>query len=158
MTPKRKQRLILVSLMLFGCAAAVALVITAFRQNLEHFHSPADVVAGNVEPGTRFRLGGMVVDGSVIRSNDSVRVQFDLTDSVNVVTVQFDDILPDLFSEGQGIVAKGQLSDDGDFIASEVLAKHDENYMPPEVAAALEAAGEMPSTSATFGSKTLVDP
>lgn len=158
MTPKRKQRLILVGLMVFGCAAAVALVVTAFRQNLEHFHSPADVVAGAVEPGTRFRLGGMVVDGSVVRSTDSVNVQFQLTDTADVVTVQYDDILPDLFREGQGIVAKGQLNEAGEFIASEVLAKHDENYMPPEIAEALEKAGQMPSTAATFGSKTLVDP
>jgi len=158
MTPKRKQRLILVGLMVCGCAAAVALIITAFSQNLEHFHSPADVVAGNVEPGKRIRLGGMVLEGSVVRSNDSVNVQFDLTDRVNSVTVQFDDILPDLFSEGQGIVAKGAMSENGEFIASEVLAKHDENYMPPEIAEALEKAGEMPSTAATFGSKTLVDP
>ena len=143
---------------MFGCASAVALVVTAFRQNLELFHSPADVVAGAVEPGTRFRLGGMVVDGSVVRSTDSVNVQFDLTDNANVVTVQFNDILPDLFSEGQGIVAKGQLNEDGEFIASEVLAKHDENYMPPEIAKALEKAGQMPSTAAKFGSKTLVDP
>ncbi len=158
MTPKRKQRLMLVGLMLFGSSAAVALIVTAFQQNLELFHSPADVVAGAVEPGTRFRIGGMVVDGSVLRSTDSVDVQFDLTDHAQVVTVKFDDILPDLFREGQGIVAKGQLNEDGQFIASEVLAKHDENYMPPEVAAALEKAGKMPSTAATFGSKTLVDP
>ena len=158
MTPKRKQRLMLVGLMVFGCAAAVALVVTAFRQNLEHFHTPADVVAGAVQPGTRFRLGGMVVDGSVVRSTDTVNVQFDLTDNANVVTVQYDDILPDLFREGQGIVAKGQLNDNGEFVASEVLAKHDENYMPPEIAEALEKAGRMPSTAATFGSKTLVDP
>jgi len=158
MTPKRKQRLILVGLMVFGCAAAVTLAVTAFRQNLEHFHSPADVAAGAVQPGTRFRLGGMVVDGSVVRSTDSVNVQFDLTDNANVVTVQFDNILPDLFREGQGIVAKGQLNDKGEFVASEVLAKHDENYMPPEIAEALEKAGRMPSTAATFGSKTLVDP
>ena len=158
MTPKRKQRLILVGLMVFGCSAAVAFMVTAFRQNLELFHSPADVAAGAVEPGTRFRLGGMVVDGSVIRSKDSVNVQFDLTDTASVVTVQFDDILPDLFREGQGIVAKGQLNDKGEFIASEVLAKHDENYMPPEIAEALERAGKLPSSAATYSSKTLVDP
>ena len=103
MTPKRKQRLILVGLLVLGCSATMALVVTAFRQNLELFHSPADVVAGTVEPGKRFRLGGMVVDGSVVRSMDSVDVQFDLTDSVDVVTVRFDSILPDLFSEGQGL-------------------------------------------------------
>jgi len=158
MTPKRKQRLILVGLIVFGCSAAVALIMTAFQQNLELFHSPADVVAGAVEPGTKFRLGGMVVDESVIRSNDSVDVQFTLTDNVNEVVVKFDNILPDLFREGQGIVAKGQLNDSGEFIASEVLAKHDENYMPPEVAKALEKAGQMPSSNATYGSKTLVDP
>jgi len=158
MTPKRKQRLLLVGLIVFGCSAAVALILTAFQQNLEHFHSPADVVAGAVQPGTKFRLGGMVVDDSVVRSNDSVDVKFKLTDSVHEVVVKFDNILPDLFSEGQGIVAKGQLNDSGEFVASEVLAKHDENYMPPEVAKALEKAGQMPSTAATFGSKTLVDP
>lgn len=158
MTPKRKQRLILVGLIVFGCSAAVALILTAFQKNLEHFHSPADVVAGSVQPGTKFRLGGMVVDDSLVRSNDSVDVQFALTDNIDEVVVKFDNILPDLFREGQGIVAKGQLNEDGEFIASEVLAKHDENYMPPEVAKALEKAGQMPSTAATFGSKTLVDP
>jgi len=158
MTPKRKQRLILVGLIVFGCSAAVALIMTAFQQNLEHFHSPADVAAGAVEPGTKFRLGGMVVDDSVIRSSDSVDVQFTLTDNVDNVIVRFDNILPDLFREGQGIVAKGQLNTSGEFIASEVLAKHDENYMPPEVAKALEKAGKMPSTAASFSSKTLVDP
>ena len=85
-------------------------------------------------------------------------VQFTLTDNANEVVVKFDNILPDLFREGQGIVAKGQLNDSGEFIASEVLAKHDENYMPPEVAKALEKAGQMPSTAANYGSKTLVDP
>jgi len=158
MTPKRKQRLMLVSLILVGCIAAVSFAVFAFKQSIMLFHSPADVVAGNVAPGTPFRLGGMVVEGSVKRATDSLEVQFDLTDYGDSVTVTFDDILPDLFREGQGIVAKGELSPDGVFVASEVLAKHDENYMPPEVAEALEKAGKMPGTAATFGSKTLVDP
>jgi len=158
MTPKRKQRLLLVALMVIGCGTAVAFAVTAFRQNIMLFHSPAEVAAGAVEPGKRFRLGGMVVDGSVRREPNSLEVRFDLTDYGETVTVMFDDILPDLFSEGQGIVAMGQLSAEGEFIASEVLAKHDENYMPPEVAEALEKAGSMPGTAATFGSKTLAQP
>jgi len=158
MTPKRKQRLMLVGLILLGSALTVAFAVTAFRSSIMLFHSPADVVAGNVEVGKPFRLGGMVVDGSVKRTPNSVEVSFDLTDYNDAVTVKFNDILPDLFREGQGIVAKGQLSPDGVFIASQVLAKHDENYMPPEVAEALEKAGKMPGTSATFGSKTVVSP
>ncbi len=158
MTPRRRQRLILVALMLAGVGIAVTFGVTAFRENLMLFHSPADVAAGAVEPGRSFRVGGMVVDGSVQRDQQSLAVSFDLTDHAEVVTVTYDGILPDLFREGQGIVAMGSLDDSGVFVASEVLAKHDENYMPPEVADALERAGRMPGTESTFERATSVDP
>lgn len=158
MTPRRKQRLMLVTLMLAGVGIAVAFGVSAFRQNLMLFHSPADVAAGAVEPGRKFRVGGMVVDGSVNRSEADLAVRFDVTDHADTVTITYKGILPDLFREGQGIVAMGALDDEGVFVASEVLAKHDENYMPPEVAEALEKAGRMPSTNATYAPATLVDP
>lgn len=158
MTPKRKQRLMLVSLMLAGVGVAVAFGVTAFKQNIMLFHSPTDVVAGAVQPGKAFRIGGMVVDGSVSRSDADLAVKFNLTDHAETVPVSFVGILPDLFREGQGIVAMGSMTEKGTFSATEVLAKHDENYMPPEVAEALEKAGQMPGTEAVFGSKTVVQP
>lgn len=158
MTPKRRQRLILVGVMLCGVGAAVAFGISAFRENLMLFHSPSDVVAGGVEPGRAFRVGGMVVEGSVERQQEDLSVRFELTDYDKTIPVSFAGILPDLFREGQGIVAMGQIDDNGLFMASEVLAKHDENYMPPEVAEALERAGKMPGSAANFNSKTNVEP
>jgi len=158
MTPRRRQRLLLVVLMLSGVSVAAAFGVSAFRQNLMLFHSPADIAAGAVESGRPFRVGGMVVDGSVKRDETNLLVRFDLTDHQDTVSVAFDGILPDLFREGQGIVAMGQLDSAGTFVASEVLAKHDENYMPPEVAEALEKAGRAPDTEAGFGRATLVDP
>ncbi|MGQ7844925.1 cytochrome c maturation protein CcmE [Granulosicoccus sp. 3-233] len=158
MTPKRKQRLILVSVMLCGVAAAVAFGVNAFRDNIMLFHSPSDVVAGAVNPGKPFRVGGMVVDGSVQRNQDSLEVHFELTDYDKTIPVTFSGILPDLFREGQGIVAMGAIDERGTFEASEVLAKHDENYMPPEVAEALERAGKMPGSAAVYDSKTVVQP
>ena len=159
MTPKRKQRLILVGLMLAGVGTAVTFGITAFKDNIMLFHSPSDVVAGNVQQGTAFRIGGMVVEDSVQRSNEDLAVRFELTDHAQTVPVSFTGILPDLFQEGQGIVALGAIDDSGTFTASEVLAKHDENYMPPEVAEALEKAGKMPGTEAKFDNvTTVVDP
>jgi len=158
MTPKRKQRLILVCLMLFGVGMASAVGLMAFNDNITLFRSPSDVIAGEVEKGTRFRIGGMVVENSVQRRSDNLDIKFELTDHANTVPVAFNGILPDLFREGQGIVALGQLDEAGVFVASEVLAKHDENYMPPEVAEALEKAGKMPGTSANYGANTLVQP
>lgn len=155
MTPKRKQRLFLVCLMLLGVGVAVAFGVNAFRQNIMLFHSPSDVAAGAVKPGTPFRVGGMVVEGSVQRSGEDLAVSFELTDHAQTIPVSFTGILPDLFREGQGIVAMGELNLAGTFKASEVLAKHDENYMPPEVADALERAGKMPGTEANYGSKTV---
>jgi cytochrome c-type biogenesis protein CcmE len=153
-TPKRKQRLLLVCLMVAGVGVAVALGVNAFRQNIMLFHSPSDVVAGAVKPGTSFRVGGMVVEGSVNRGQD-LAVNFELTDHGQTIPVSFIGILPDLFREGQGIVAMGALNSTGTFKATEVLAKHDENYMPPEVADALERAGKMPGTAAKYGSTTV---
>jgi len=157
-TPKRKQRLLLLGLMLAGVGTAVAFGINAFNDSLMLFHSPSDVAAGNVEAGKPFRIGGMVVEGSVQRNQEDLQVSFSLTDHSQTVPVTFTGILPDLFSEGQGIVALGAIDTSGQFSATKVLAKHDENYMPPEIADALERSGKMPGTSATFGNKTVVDP
>ena len=138
MKPIRKQRLYLIVLMVAGIAIAVGFALKAFNENLMFFFSPSQVMAGEAPGNNAFRLGGMVVDGSVKRPGDNLRVLFDLTDFHKVVTVEYTGILPDLFREGQGIVARGQLNNDGVFVAEEVLAKHDENYMPPEVADSLK--------------------
>lgn len=139
MTPRRRQRLILIGLLLLGVGGAVALALTALNQNINLFYSPSQVVAGEVPEGATFRLGGMVVDGSVRRNPGDLRVRFDLTDTARTVTVEYDGILPDLFREGQGIVTTGNLVG-GSFVAQQVLAKHDETYMPPEVSEALRQA------------------
>ena len=137
---KRQRRLFLVLVLLLGVGGAVALTLNAFSENLLYFISPSEVAAGKAPAERDFRLGGMVNEGSVQRDPDSMRVRFVLTDYAKEVPVQYDGILPDLFREGQGIVAKGYLNDQGVFVASEVLAKHDETYMPPEVADALKRA------------------
>ena len=154
MTPARRKRLTLIGLMVIGLALAAALLANAFRQNLLFFFSPTQIAQGEAPIDKPFRIGGMVVDGSVERSNQDLSVQFALTDMAATVTVSFTGILPDLFREGQGIVAMGKLDHEGLFTASEVLAKHDENYMPPEVAEALEKAGKMPGT-AVYGTDTV---
>jgi cytochrome c-type biogenesis protein CcmE len=138
MTPARKQRLILIVLMVVGIGIAVGFALKAFNENLMYFFSTSDVVAGKVPDGAKFRLGGMVVEGSINRPDKGMTVRFDLTDFNQKVTVEYSGILPDLFREGQGIVANGRLNDSGVFVADEVLAKHDENYMPPEVADSLK--------------------
>jgi len=137
-----------VGLLIAGVSIAVGLALTALNQNINLFYSPTQVANGEAPANTSFRLGGMVVDGSVKRSNDDLKVAFDLTDTAKVITVQYDGILPDLFREGQGIVTTGSLID-GAFIASEVLAKHDETYMPPEVNDALKKANAANYQSAT---------
>lgn len=139
MSPKQKQRMVLVGVGLLGLTCAIGLVLYALSQNINLFFTPTDVVTGQVTHPQRFRLGGMVIKGSVQRDRD-LKVQFKLTDFQNEVTVQYQGILPDLFREGQGIVAMGSLQSPQLFVATEVLAKHDENYMPPEVAAALKTA------------------
>ena len=124
-----------------GMSIAIALVLNAIQSNLLYFVSPSEVVAGEVPPaGTAFRVGGLVVEGSVMRPGTGLLVKFQLTDTASVVDVEYSGILPDLFREGQGIVAKGAMNSSGVFVASQVLAKHDENYMPPEAAEAIETA------------------
>ena len=140
MTPIRKKRLILIGLMVAGIAVATTFALNAFNDNLMFFFSPSEVVAGEAPKGHPFRIGGLVTNNSVQRQEDGLTVRFTLTDNQEDVVIQYTGILPDLFREGQGIVALGQLRNDGVFVASEVLAKHDENYMPPEVASALKTA------------------
>jgi cytochrome c-type biogenesis protein CcmE len=141
MHPVRKQRLFLVLFVVLFSSAAVGLVAYALRGNINLFFPPAQVAAGKAPVGQPIRVGGMVVEGSVVRSADSLKVSFDVTDFEAAVTVEYEGILPDLFGEGQGAVASGKLNDVGVLVASEVLAKHDENYMPPEVAEALKSSG-----------------
>jgi cytochrome c-type biogenesis protein CcmE len=137
-----------VLLIVTGAAVAVGLAAYAMRQNINLFYPPADVVAGKAPVGKRIRAGGMVVEGSVVRDRDSLRVSFLVTDYQAQLPVVYTGILPDLFAEGQGIVAAGSLDAQGVFQATEVLAKHDENYMPPEVADALSKAGvKLPDSS-----------
>ena len=138
MHPLRKKRMQLICLGILGIGVALALILTAFEKNLMYFYSPSEIHAGDAPAKRPFRIGGMVVEGSVVRQAESLGVWFNLTDTANEQMVYFEGILPDLFREGQGIVAKGRLNKSGLFVASEVLAKHDENYMPPEVAEALE--------------------
>lgn len=133
MKPIRRQRLIIVLLVVIGAAAAVGLTAYAMRSNINLFHPPADFAAGNVAVGKKIRAGGMVVKDSLQRDSNSLKVAFLITDYKANVRVEYTGILPDLFAEGQGVVASGVLDEHGVFQASEVLAKHDENYMPPEV-------------------------
>ncbi len=139
---KRSRRKVLIIGIVFGVSLATVLGLTAFEENLLYFYSPTDVKAGKA-PGTHsFRVGGLVVAGSVNREPDSLKIVFDVTDNQEEMTIEYTGILPDLFREGQGIVAMGNLQPDGRFVAQEVLAKHDENYMPPEVADALKTSEE----------------
>jgi len=152
MSPLRKKRMYLVMLLLTAVSVATFLIIQAFNQNMMFFYSTTEVKSGAAPTDRDFRIGGLVVNGTVKRADDSLLVSFDLTDSQTPVTVQYTGILPDLFREGQGIIAKGQLNSDGVFVAEEVLAKHDENYMPPEVADSIQKAQmaqtEMPAMPA----------
>ena len=138
MHPLRKQRLLVVSLVVVLSSAAIGLVTFALRDNINLFYPPADVVAGKAPMDRSIRLGGMVVENSIVRSDTELNTTFWVTDYEASVAVQYSGILPDLFAEGEGVVAEGTLDESGMLIATQVLAKHDENYMPPEVAAALE--------------------
>jgi len=138
MTRTQRRRLLLVGGLFVGLAAAAALALTAFSQNLLYFYQPSEIVAGKVPTDTRFRIGGLVENGSVQRASDDLVVRFSLADCEDSVPVRFRGTLPDLFREGQGIVAYGKIDHDGRFIADEVLAKHDENYMSPDVADAMK--------------------
>ena len=132
---------------------AVALVLNAFRTNLVFFFTPSQVAAHEAPNGRMFRIGGLVETGSVVRGCDALTVSFRVTDMAQTIPVVFTGILPDLFREGKGVVAQGKLGTDGVFHASEVLAKHDENYMPPEAAEALKRAGHPIDKSAFAGQK-----
>ncbi|HCM04828.1 MAG TPA: cytochrome c maturation protein CcmE [Oceanospirillales bacterium] len=140
MHPKRKNRLILILFMVIGLGSAVGLMMYSLSQNIDLFMTPSQIANGEVREGQTIRAGGLVVAGSVIRSDDGLNVSFAITDGAVNVTVEYEGILPDLFREGQGIVAMGKVDSRKVMIASEVLAKHDEEYMPPEVQHALDSA------------------
>ncbi len=139
MHPIRKQRLIIVLFVVLFSSAAIGLMMYGLSGNINLFFPPVEVAQGKAPVGQSIRVGGMVVEGSIKRSTDSLKIAFELTDYQASVPVVYEGILPDLFDEGQGAVAAGKLNEEGVLVASEVLAKHDENYMPPEVAEALEA-------------------
>ena len=133
----RDKRLALMTLGMGVLTLATVLVFSALGNNLSYFFSPTEVIAGEAPQGHLFRLGGLVKVGTVKRSASDLNVDFIVTDNLENIRVRYSGILPDLFKEGQGVIAQGRINPDGIFIAEEVLAKHDENYMPPEVAAAL---------------------
>ena len=137
---RKQRRGLLIGLGVGALSVAAILMLFAFQQSIVFFHTPSDIAERKIEPGTRFRLGGLVEDGSVARG-DGTFVRFSVTDTLKSVPVSYEGILPDLFREGQGVVAEGTLGADGHFVADTVLAKHDETYMPPEVAKALEERG-----------------
>ena len=140
MNPVRRRRLVALSIGLLGLGIAAGFVVYALRENLQHFVSPSDIAAGKAPQGHRFRLGGVVLEGSVQRSPTSLEVEFIVTDRFKQIPVHFSGILPDLFREGQSVVATGTLEGEHRVLAEEVLAKHDENYMPAEVADAIAKA------------------
>jgi len=141
MNQKRRNIMFTVGFIILGMAAATTLALKAFQQNLLYFYAPSQIASGEAPKTRAFRIGGLVVDGSVERNPETLEVSFAVTDTLHEITIEYEGILPDLFREGQGIVANGHLLPSGIFKATEVLAKHDENYMPPEVADALKAAG-----------------
>ncbi|WP_028239450.1 cytochrome c maturation protein CcmE [Stutzerimonas azotifigens] len=143
MNPVRKKRLYIVLAILAGVGIAVALALSALQQNINLFYTPSQIAHGEAPEGTRIRAGGLVEQGSVQRHPETLSVDFRVTDGAETVTIRYQGILPDLFREGQGIVALGRVDADGVLVADEVLAKHDENYMPPEVTQALEKSGMM---------------
>ena len=143
---RKKRRLLVVGGFLLTFSVAAALVLMAFEENIVFFYSPTELSRKLeqklIPPNRRLRIGGLVEDGSVSREGDGLTITFRVTDTVKVVPIRFRGLLPDLFREGQGIVAEGSMAPDGTFVATEVLAKHDENYMPKEVAEALKQAGQ----------------
>jgi cytochrome c-type biogenesis protein CcmE len=145
-TPTRKRRLIAVLLILAGVGIATVIASYSLQQNLLYFQSPSEVAQQAMPAGRQFRLGGLVKPGTVVRPGESLETRFTITDGPAELEVRYVGILPDLFREGQGVIARGALNEQGLFEASEVLAKHDENYMPPEVADALEKTGHPPGS------------
>ena len=139
MTPRRK-RMITVAVLLVGMSITAILLISAFQQNLLYFYTPTQIANGEASIDKGIRIGGLVKEGSLKRTDGTLDISFLVTDKVNDIPVEYSGILPDLFREGQGIVARGKMNGNGVFIAEEILAKHDENYMPPEAQDALDAA------------------
>ncbi len=139
MTPTRRRRLIVISLIVAAVAIASTLTLFALQQNMTYLFSPSEVLEGHSPKDARFRLGGVVEEKSIQRANDSLKVDFVVTDRFRMIPVEYTGILPDLFREGQSVVATGAMQN-GHFVATEVLAKHDESYMPPEVADAIAKA------------------
>jgi len=146
----RHKKLILIAMVVLALGAVAALVLNAFRSNLVFFFSPTQVVNGEAPRERAFRIGGLVESGSLRREADGVTAHFRVTDTAQTIPVTYKGLLPDLFKEGKGVVAEGRLNSSGVFVAEQVLAKHDENYMPPEAASALEQAQK--------AQKTLVPP
>jgi cytochrome c-type biogenesis protein CcmE len=144
MTPRRR-RMLSIGALIGGVVLSAGLAFKAFEENLLYFFSPSQVVAGEAPVERNFRLGGMVLEDSITREPGSLTINFVVTDFVNSVSVEYTGMLPDLFLEGQGVVTRGKLDASGRFVAEEVLAKHDENYMPPEITEALAAARESES-------------
>ena len=138
MTPTRKKRLLAVALILIGVGIATAVFLTAFEENILFYKSPSEVLQGDYPKARNFRIGGMVKKGSIVKSTNSLDVDFMVTDYAKDVRVHYTGLLPDLFRDDQGMIAIGQLDSNGTFQAEEILAKHDENYMPPEVAASMK--------------------
>ena len=138
MHPLRKQRVYAIVTVFLGIVIAMVLVMSALSKNMNLFYSPSELLNSEITPGSIVRAGGMVASGSIEKSSDSLEVLFLITDFQNSLPVVYNGILPDLFSENAGVVVKGFLKEDGTFFAQEVLAKHDENYMPPEVAKMLD--------------------
>lgn len=147
----RNKRFLLVAVGLLLLSLAVWLVLSAFQKNLVFFFTPTQILAGEAPQGRSFRVGGMVEKGSLQRQADGVTVSFMVTDTAQRVTVHYRGMLPDLFKEGKGVVAQGKLSESEVFVADEVLAKHDENYMPPEAAYALKKAEQASTLQAKDG-------
>ncbi|SDN66758.1 cytochrome c maturation protein CcmE [Vreelandella arcis] len=145
MTPTRKRKLYVIVILLSLAAVAIGLTLYALRANINLFFSPVQIAQGEAPMERSIRAGGMVKPGSVSRDAESLNVAFTVTDYVDDLHVEYQGILPDLFREGQGVVVVGELQGDGHFRADKVLARHDENYMPPEVAQALEDAGYSPA-------------
>ena len=152
MKPRHK-RLIAIAGGIAALGIAAALVLSAFQQNLVFFFTPTQVAHNEAPLGRTFRIGGLVEPGSVKRQSDGITVQFVVTDTAKAIRVTYKGVLPDLFREGKGVVTQGRLGPDGIFVASEVLAKHDENYMPPEAAEALKKAGHPGPQAMTKGAK-----
>ena len=154
MKPHRRKKLGIILFIAAGLSVAVGFTAFALKQNINMFYTPPQVAAGEVGAGQHFRIGGMVKTGTVLGASDSLKVNFVTTDFVSDVPIQYEGILPDLFREGQGIVAEGEMDAAGVFQASRVLAKHDENFMSPEVKAALDASGATADNHMPGGGET----